>query len=48
MSKRLVITVALCFILGVVLAACAGMATKPTEANFKEPSKALNNIAIDY
>jgi hypothetical protein len=48
MSKRLVITVALCFILGVVLAACAGMATKPTEANFKEPSIALNYIAIDY
>jgi hypothetical protein len=48
MSKRLALTVVLCFILGVVLASCAGMATKPTEANFKAPSVTLNYIAIDY
>ena len=48
MSKRLVITVALCFILGVVLAACAGMGIKPTEANFKAPSVKLDSIQIEY
>jgi hypothetical protein len=46
MSKRLVITVALCFILGVVLAACAGMATKPTASNFKTPSIALVSFQV--
>ena len=48
MSKRLVITVALCFILGVVLAACAGMMTKPTASNFKAPSVTLNYVLTDY
>ena len=48
MSKRLVITVALCFFLGVVLAACAGMGIKPTASNFKAPSVSLNYVAIDY
>ena len=48
MSKRLALTVVLCFILGVVLASCAGMATKPTEANFKEPSVTLDYVLIDY
>jgi hypothetical protein len=41
MSKRLVIAVSLCFILGVVLAACAGMGTKPTASNFKTPKITL-------
>ncbi|MEJ2723528.1 MAG: LEA type 2 family protein [Deltaproteobacteria bacterium] len=48
MSKRLVIAVSLCFILGVVLAACAGMGTKPTASNFKAPSVKLNYVLPDY
>ena len=48
MSKRLALAVALCFIVGVVLASCAGMATKPTASNFKAPSVTLDSILIDY
>jgi hypothetical protein len=46
MSKRLVITVALCFILGVVLAACVGMGTKPTASNFKAPTISLVSFEV--
>lgn len=48
MNKRLTLTIALFFGLGVVLASCAGMMTKPTAANFKAPVVKLDSIQPSY
>ena len=46
MNKRIVLMTVLIFGLGVILASCAGMQVKPTEANFKAPEIALESFEV--
>jgi hypothetical protein len=46
MKKRLALTIAFLFALGFVLASCAGLETKPTEATFKAPAVKLGSIQV--
>ncbi len=46
MNKRLILIMALMFGLGVVLAACAGVAVKPTASNFKNPVIKLESFMV--
>ena len=46
MNKRIILMTVLIFGLGVILASCAGMQVKPTEANFKAPEMALEGIEV--
>jgi len=48
MNKKLVAMTVVLFGLGVVLASCAGMMTKPTESNFKAPTVALDSIQLSF
>lgn len=48
MNKRLALIIALVFGMGVVFASCAGMATKPTAANFKAPVIALESVEVPH
>jgi hypothetical protein len=48
MKKRLALTVCMLFCMALALVSCAGVQTKPTEANFKAPSVKLDSIQIDY
>lgn len=46
MNKRLALIIALFFGMGVIFASCAGMATKPTAANFKDPVIKLESFEV--
>ncbi|MFH1350905.1 MAG: hypothetical protein ABII26_08190 [Pseudomonadota bacterium] len=46
MNKKLALMTILVFGLAVVLASCAGMATKPTASNFKDPVIALDSFMV--
>lgn len=46
MNKRIVLMTVLIFGLGVILASCAGVQVKPTEANLKAPEIALEGIEV--
>jgi hypothetical protein len=48
MNKRLALLFTLFFGMGVVLASCAGLETKPSEANFKAPVVKLDSIQVSY
>jgi hypothetical protein len=44
--KYAVLLIALVFSMGVLFFSCAGMQTKPTEANFKAPNIALESVEV--
>lgn len=46
MKKKVVLMTVLFFGLGVILASCAGMQTKPTAANFKAPQISLEEFMV--
>jgi hypothetical protein len=48
MKKKLVLMTILFFGLGVILASCAGMQTKPTAANFQDPVIKLDSVQLSY
>ncbi len=48
MNKKMVLMTVLIFGLGVILASCAGMQVKPTEANFKAPAITIDSIQLSY
>ena len=48
MTKRLALTVSMLLCMCLVLGSCAGVQTKPSEANFKAPSVELESIFIEY
>jgi hypothetical protein len=48
MKKRVAAMTVVLFGLGVVLASCAGVMTKPTESNFKAPTVVLDSIQLSY
>jgi hypothetical protein len=46
--KYAVLLIALVFSMGLLFFSCAGMQTKPTEANFKDPVIALDSVQLSY
>ena len=48
MKKRLVLIVSMLLCMALAIVSCAGVQTKPTEADFKAPSVKLDSILIDY
>lgn len=48
MNKRLAWILTLLFGMGLVMASCAGLETKPSEANFKSPTVKLDSIQVSY
>ena len=42
MNKKRILLITCIFGIGLILMSCAGMPTKPTEANFKAPGLPLN------
>ena len=48
MTKRLALMVVILLCMGLAFVSCAGVQTKPTEANFKAPSVKLDSIQIEY
>lgn len=48
MNKKLALMVVLVFGLAVVFASCAGIETKPTAANFKDPVIRLDSVQLAY
>ena len=48
MNKRQALLMAFILALGTVLVSCAGMMTKPTEANFKAPEVVLDSVQLSY
>ena len=48
MNKKLVLIILLAFALAVVFVSCAGMPTKPTASNLKNPVIKLDSIQLAY
>jgi hypothetical protein len=48
MKKRLALIISMLLCTSLALVSCAGVQTKPTEANFKAPSVKLDSIQIEY
>jgi hypothetical protein len=48
MTKRLALMVVILLCMGLAFVSCAGVQTKPTQANFQAPSVKLDSIQIDY
>ena len=48
MKKRLALIVSIILCIALAIISCAGVQTKPTEANFKAPSVKLDFIQVDY
>jgi hypothetical protein len=46
MSKKNILLIAFIFSMGLILMSCAGMPTKPTEANFKAPVVSLESVQV--
>ncbi len=46
MSKKNILLIAFIFGIGLILMSCAGMPTKPTEANFKAPVVSLESVQV--
>jgi len=46
MNKRRILMITCIFGMGLILISCAGMQTKPTEANFKAPIIALESVLV--
>jgi len=46
MNKKMIVLIAFIFSIGFILMSCAGMPTKPTEANFKAPLISLESVQV--
>ena len=46
MNKKRILMITCIFGIGLILMSCAGMATKPTEANFKAPVVVLESVQV--
>jgi LEA14-like dessication related protein len=46
MNKKRILMITCIFGIGLILMSCAGMPTKPTEANFKAPAVALESVQV--
>ncbi len=46
MNKKRILLIACIFGMGLILMSCAGMPTKPTEANFKSPVISLESVQV--
>ncbi len=46
MNKKRILLIACIFGIGLILMSCAGMPTKPTEANFKAPVVSLDSVLV--